>query len=271
MSAIKSILLHLDASPRGAVRLRLAAELAERHDSAVTAAYAATPTAMVTTSAIGEGSGIFLAAANHVDEEYKRKARAIFDDTQAGPRVRWTELADGVPLPSFTQEALLHDLLVLGQYDLSDAGGRIVPTDFAEAVVIDSGKPAIIVPYAGDFAQIGRTVLVAWKRSREAARALAAALPLLRAAQRVHVAAWGENPRDIEQLLHRHGIDPTFHAEPAVNGDTAGALILSRAADLGADLLVMGCYGHSRMRELVLGGASRTVMDSMTLPVLMVH
>jgi nucleotide-binding universal stress UspA family protein len=257
MSEIKSILLHLDASARSAARLRLAAELAERHEATVTAAYAATPAAMVAASAIGEGSGIFLAAANKLDEEYKRTARQIFDDAQAGPRVSWAELADGMPRPTFVQEAFTHDLLVLGQYDRSDSGGRIVPADFAESVVIESGKPAIVVPCFGDFAQIGRTVLVAWKRTREAARALAAALPLLRTAQRVHVAAWGDEPRDIERLLLRHGIAPTFHAEPAAKGDTVGEL--------------MGCYGHSRARELVLGGMSRTVMDSMTLPVLMAH
>lgn len=68
-----------------------------------------------------------------------------------------------------------------------------------------------------------------------------------------------------KRLLLRHGIDPTFHAEPAAKGDTVGELVLWHATDIGADLLVMGCYGHSRARELVLGGMSRTVMDSMTL------
>lgn len=78
------------------------------------------------------------------------------------------------------------------------------------------------------------------------------------------MAAWGDEPRDVEHLLLRHGIDPTFHAEPTAGGEI-GELILSRAADFS------GCYGHSRAPELVLGGASRTVMDSMTVPVLMAH
>jgi nucleotide-binding universal stress UspA family protein len=122
----------------------------------------------------------------------------------------------------------------------------------------------------GEFETLGRDVLVAWKPTPEAARAVQAALPLLHAARQVHVAAWGDDPREIERLLLLHGIDARYHREPAADAHV-GELLLSRAADLSADLLVMGCYGHSRTRELVLGGASRRVLQSMTLPVLMCH
>jgi len=96
------------------------------------------------------------------------------------------------------------------------------------------------------------------------------ALPLLQRAKQVHVAGWDSEPRDLEHLFYHHGIDAVFHREGKAPAHV-GEYMLSRAAELGADLLVMGCYGHSRARELVLGGASRTVLDSMTLPVLMVH
>jgi nucleotide-binding universal stress UspA family protein len=145
-----------------------------------------------------------------------------------------------------------------------------VPADFVEAVVIDSGRPAIVVPYAGTFGAIGETVLIAWKPTRESARAVSAALPLLQRAKQVHVAGWDSEPRDLEHFFYHHGIDAVFHREGQAPAHV-GEYMLSRAAELGADLLVMGCYGHSRARELVLGGASRTVLESMTLPVLMVH
>jgi len=271
MNTIKSILLHVDASARSATRLAVARELALRHDAAVTAIFAATPSALQTTQGLGEGSGLFLGAASELDAERLRHAREIFAAAQPGPRVSWVELGAAAVIPGFVREALFADLLVLGQYDRIDAAGRTVPADFAEAVIIDSGKPALVIPYAGEFPVVGGSVLVAWKPTREAARALAASLPLLQRAEEVHVCGWdGAEPREVEPFLSRHGIEPRLHTEGRLTAPI-GELMLSRAAELGADLLVMGCYGHGRARELVLGGASRTVLDSMTLPVLMAH
>lgn len=272
MLSIQSILLHLDASPRSVVRLRLAAALAARHGGAVSARFAASPSMLAGAPAFGEGGGMILEGLAEIDAAYRRQAHELFDAAQAGPRVNWDEPTDPNPLSGFVRQALTADLLILGQHDRSDSGGRIVPPDFVETVLIDSGKPAIVVPFAGDCQHIGRIALVAWKPTREAASALSAALPLLRAAEQVHVAAWGDDPQEPERFLLRHGIKPGFHREAAAGADAGiGELMLSLAADLDADLLVMGCYGHSRTREFVLGGASRTVLDSMTLPVLMAH
>lgn len=271
MNDFKSLLLHLDASPHSALRLRLAAELAARHDAVVDAAFAATPMAVVTAVAMGEASAVMLAAATQVDEQRRLQARKTFDEAHAGPRVHWTELEGDMPLPAFVDAAFTRDLLVLGQDDRADPGGRIVPEGFAQRVIAESGKPAIVVPRAGDFERTGRTVLVAWKRTRESARALAASLPLLAAAQHVHVASWGGEPRDVERMLARHGITALYHHEPATHNEAVGDRMLSLAADFGVDLLVMGLYGHSRAREWVLGGASRSVLASMTMPVLMAH
>jgi nucleotide-binding universal stress UspA family protein len=270
MNEIKSILLHLDASPHSTVRLALARQLASSHDASVTAMFAATPAAMSVMGSVGDAAGLFAVAAAELDEDRRRRARALFDAAQAGARVSWAELASAAVVPAFVRASWQSDLVVLGQYARGDADAGIVPADFAEAVIIGSGKPAIVVPCVGDFNRVGNTVLVAWKPVREAARAVDASLPLLRAATAVHVAAWDAEPREIERLLLRHGIEATYHSEAAAQSDI-GDRILSRAADLGADLLVMGCYGHSRARELVLGGASRTVLNSMPLPVLMAH
>ncbi|MFZ2650761.1 MAG: universal stress protein, partial [Burkholderiaceae bacterium] len=173
---------------------------------------------------------------------------------------------------------LVADLLVLGQRaEPGEAPAGVTP-DFNESVLFASGKPALLIPsiYKGE--PIGRVVLVAWKPTREAARALSAAMPFLRRAQKVHVAVWGEPGSDamqgpapdVEASLRRHGVTAVLHRD-AANPSEVGELLLSRAADLGADLLVMGCYGHSRAREWALGGASRSVLQAMTVPVLMSH
>ncbi len=270
MTAIKSILLHVDASPRSATRQALAAQLAERFDAAVSACYVATPAVLASGIAMADASGLFAAQLADLDEENKRRAQAIFDAAGTGPRVRWNDLSKDMPTAGFIRQALAHDLLVLGQFDRNDAGAGIVPADFVESVIVGSGRPVIVVPSAGNFETLGRDVLVAWKPTPEAARAVQAALPLLRAARQVHVAGWGDDPSEIERLLLLHGIDARYHREAGADAHV-GELLLSYAADLSADLLVMGCYGHSRTRELVLGGASRQVMQSMTLPVLMCH
>ena len=142
MSAFKSILVHMDASARSIVRLRLAETLASRHDATLSAAYAATPAAMGGVLAWGEGSSVLAAAAAEIDADNLRHARASFDQAGLGWRAEWRELTADVPMRAFTRAALTADLLVLGQYDRSDPGGRIVPSDFAESVVSGSGKPA---------------------------------------------------------------------------------------------------------------------------------
>jgi nucleotide-binding universal stress UspA family protein len=269
MAAIKSILLHLDPTPGCTSRLAVAGQLAAQHDATVSALFAVVRSALQTPQLLDEG-GAVRSAARDLDAERLRRAREMFDAARLGARVKWAEIDVLDVIPGFVRRALAADLLVLGQCNQAQPGTDGVPTDFAESVIIASGRPAIVVPYIGRFAEIGRRVLVAWKATAESARALAAALPLLERADRVHVASWGEDPRMLEGLLRLHGVDAQFHREgPA--GAELGEYLLSRAAELEADLLVMGCYGHSRARELVLGGASRTVLDSMTLPVLMAH
>jgi nucleotide-binding universal stress UspA family protein len=121
-------------------------------------------------------------------------------------------------------------------------------------------------------------VLLAWNASREATRATTDALPFLKAADKVVVApvkpdraAHGEAPgTDIGLYLSRHGVRVEVAAIQGTDLD-AGNALLSRAADLSIDLIVMGGYGHSRMSELILGGVTRTMLESMTVPVLMSH
>jgi len=153
--------------------------------------------------------------------------------------------------------------------------GEVDPNHRMRAMDVFSGRPALILPYAGSASVTPSTVLIAWKSTRECARALTAALPFLQGATRVHlVDADGDETQpargDVREYLRLHGIAKVKeHAK--LSERRAGEDLLSCAADCGAEMMVMGCYGHSRARELVLGGATRTVLESMTLPVLMAH
>jgi nucleotide-binding universal stress UspA family protein len=146
-----------------------------------------------------------------------------------------------------------------------------------EAVLFGSGRPVLFVPH-GQVAQAQlRTILIAWDESATVARAIGDALPLLRMADHVELvtvaeARSGQSDNPSTRMIHhlaRHGIAANVMTLPFAGGVTD--TLLSQAADIGADLLVMGGYGHSRLRELVLGGTTRTMLASMTVPTLMAH
>jgi nucleotide-binding universal stress UspA family protein len=273
MNPIQSILVHVDAGPHGSSRLRTARALGGQLGASVTAVYAVTPAyvdlSLVFTAGLAVNSDLL-----DLDESRLAAARKLVADACADPgvQIEWREAREA-PEREFMRQALYADLLVLGQYQGNhhEIG---VPADFAQWVVIASGKPALVVPRTEMHQPSFDTALVAWKESREAARALSAALPLLCKAGSVHVAvdsAVSDTHRALlKQFLQRHGVEPQFRtlASPAAQ---AGDALLSMAAEVGADLMVMGCYGHSRGRELMLGGATRTVVNSMTVPVLMAH
>ncbi|NML17129.1 universal stress protein [Azohydromonas caseinilytica] len=271
MNQVASILLHIDASARCRMRLEVARALARRLDAMVTALYASVPQPANSPSEFFVEGSWLMPDLSAFDARCRAQARSLVDAAQDGPRLHWAEVPQGQGLlRQVVREAWVHDLVVLGQRNDGDPAAAGVPTDFVESVVVGSGKPVLVVPSSGHFADVGHRVLVAWKPTREAARALSSALPLLQPDASVHVVAWGCDPAEVRPLLLRHGIQADYSQE-ATDGDRVGEYLLSRAADLDADLLVMGCYGHARARELLLGGVTRTVLRSMTLPVLMAH
>jgi nucleotide-binding universal stress UspA family protein len=152
--------------------------------------------------------------------------------------------------------------------------------DIAERLVTGSGRPVLVVPNEGPQSRIGTKVLVAWNGRREAARAAFDALPLLTRAAEVGVVwvnpqAEGQTAQDIPAAdictaLARHNVKCEATQTMRPHADV-GRTLLAYAEESGADLLVMGCYGHSRLREFVLGGASEHVLAHMRLPVLMSH
>jgi nucleotide-binding universal stress UspA family protein len=278
---LKDILLHVDSSPASQGRLRLACGIARRHAAHLVALYCIEPPSMVAFSPWGDPGFTDFPAVEQIKEQFRTAAFRAMGPVEAAFRTQ-TERADistewrvaeGVGAVPLIQQARCADLTVLGQADLERASGWR-----PEEVVLASGRPALLVPAVGDFEVIGRRVLIAWNASREAARALGDALPLLANAQAVTVLSiglkdmLGNERRGAEVVRHlaRHRINATAAASTAEEVDV-GDVILSRAADHAADLIVMGAYGHSRTREWLLGGVTRHLLRHMTVPVLMAH
>jgi nucleotide-binding universal stress UspA family protein len=166
------------------------------------------------------------------------------------------------------------DLIVASQ---ADPEWDLSPVlEFPERLVMESGRPVLVVPYTGRYEAVGRKPALAWAPRREAARAAFDAMPFLAAAALVHVLSFDEQTggawpdSSIMAMLARHGVEATGRRE-YVRDTSIGEELLSAIADLGADLLVMGAYGHSRLREFVFGGATRHVMRHMTVPTLLSH
>ena len=278
--SLKQVLVHLDPSVAAAQRLGLARQLAGQHGAALSALYATTP--VLVGFPYAPGMGPAMASLTEVDDEQRQRTRKMFDESlhAPGPGASWSETSEVPAAGAFAQQAFYADLLVLGQRNSTDVLAAGVPADFPESVMVASGRPALVVPWVACPSVVGETVAIAWKETREAARAVTAALPILQRARQVHVISWeGKDEQasavqgaglDLDGYLRLHGVKPVWHrggAEP----DRLGEMLLSRVFDLGADLLVMGCYGHSRAREWILGGTTRSILASMTLPVLMVH
>ena len=275
---MKSILVHVDASPRSAVRLELALALAQAHSAELTAFYGVMPAMLAMPWAAEPVNPSFGSLADETDRRQHERARAAFERLGGADKARWVAAAeqDGGRLPwHLARRALTSDLLVLGQYDADDREAGALPPDLVPAAIVDSGKPTLVVPSAGDFDAAPRSVLLAWKPTREAARAAAATLPWLTRAREIHIAAGEEAGEpvsfdDIAHWMQLHGVAGKIERH-GLGDINPGEALLSLAADVDAGLLAMGCYGHSRAREWVLGGVTRTILRSMTVPTLMAH
>jgi len=272
--AIRSILLHVDATPASIARLAFTRTLADRHGAGVTALFGVRPHASRAAFAYSAGAALRAAADEGVPHEYERsRLRALL--AEHSPECAWCEVAGDSVRHAFLAEAIYADLLVLGPPSGLDDDGA-APHGFVESVILESGTPAIVVPYPDRQETIGERVVLAWNGSVAAARALKAALPIMRTAASVHVATWGVKPAvapfsrlDVRTWLRRHDIEAELHASSSAAhvADDLSAL----AIDLQADLVVMGCYGHSRIREEVFGGVTRALLARLPAPILMAH
>jgi len=275
---LKNLLVHLDDSPACAGRLAVAIDLAQAYEAHLIGLHVAVDP-VLPGGVRGEIPVRFLAALEEQTEERAQAVMARFAEAVEKNGLTADSRAVRGAAVQVAEIVSLHaryaDLVVLGQPDPDSA--RDVDGHLAENVIMSSGRPALVVPYIGAGKSLGRRVLVAWDAGREAARAVNDALPFLRRADKVSVLVIsphnGHGPEpgaDIALHLARHGVRAEAQHLSAGDLSVANAL-LARLVDLDIDLLVMGAYGHSRLREWVLGGVTREIFQQMTVPVLMSH
>ena len=283
---IKDILVHLDGSPRSALRQRLACEIAGRHSAHLVglyvielpspALYWGDPSGFVDARLIEDVTDKMRetarAEASRVEESFREALRREQIEGE------W-RLVEDVVSETVALHARYVDLAVVGQPDPQESAissASHVPA----STLLSSGRPVLIIPYIGEVKTLATSVLVGWKSTRESARAVNDALPLLRQARSVTVLAInpeqgigddGDVPAaDIALHLARHGVNASA-AHTVATEISEGDALLNYADDIGADLIVAGGYGHSRMRELVFGGVTRTLLATMTVPVFLSH
>ena len=287
MSTIKTILAPVSDAASAPAPLEAAFRLADLCAAHVTVLHVmADPTTAV--PLVGEGmSGAMveemLKAAEKQARETADGTRAAFEEVRArhgivlrerppadGLSTQWVEVV-GQEEDVIARRGRLHDLVVMGH---AGAGRDEVSSGQGlNAALLDSGKALLLAPAAMP-ATFGKRVVIAWNGSAESSRAVAAALPLLERADEVAVLTVNEQNAemggiDLVDFLGWHGIAATHQDIPA--GGNAGIALLESCRMATADLLVMGAYTHSRLRQLILGGVTRHVMHKAEIPVLLSH
>ena len=297
MTTLRDIVVVLDGSASSEMRLTVAVVLAQQHGAHLTgfsamdlllpARPAVQPRDNPQVDTLPASKLMYWGAVlPHDYPEADTQAAEAAERIEAAfrERLRSTDLhgdwqvASGKVSETVVCQARHADLVILGQVDPAHpppAGRQLV-----EDVLMTSGRPILVVPYIGGFDTFGTNILVGWNNSREAARAINDAIPLLAKAASVTILEAnpiGRKPAiddaasaDITRHLTRHGISAKT-ARTALASISASDALLSYAADISADLLVVGGYGHSRLRERILGGVTRELLQHMTLPVLMSH
>lgn len=282
MMGYQTILVLIEEGADSRSRVRIATDLARGFAARVTGVYLANAPE-ITPSVAALLPDEIVARYLHGSGDAQYAAEQAFREAAASggcEDIEWRAPA-GPPIDAAVAHGRCADLIVLGQPQ-SGKAASFFTEQLVATVLMETARPLLLVPYVGAPASVGRNVLLAWDGGREAARALADAMPLLRRAGRVTVScldpgasARGADAIGRERLvgyLRRHGITAEIdYANLGADDIPVGDWLLSRVADLGGDLIVMGGYGHSRWREQVLGGATRTLLSTMTVPVLMAH
>ncbi len=280
--AYKTVLVHVDQSKHLEARVNIAAKIAMTENAHLIGAAMTGISRFIRDTTIANPMDPAMGPALDKLRDRANTALAAYESMvqKTGVNSYEKHLVDDEAAGGISLQARYCDLTILGQED-PDEPSPALTSGFPEFVALSSGSPTLIVPSAGRFDTLGERVLVAWNASSEAMHAVRGALPLLRRAKNVDVVVYnaatridvyGDEPgADIALFLARHGVTVNVRQEEIGSEIDVGNALLSQAATLGSDLLVMGCYGHSRFREMLLGGATRVILESMTLPVLMAH
>ncbi|MGE0423492.1 MAG: universal stress protein [Reyranellaceae bacterium] len=282
----KTIVVHVDDHAESAPRIRLALELAKACKARLIGLAVMPRPQMPADIGVMAGSADVLAIQETTNKERLTVARRLFEQTVRGAGVEAEYhgvVADAAG--AMNDELRYADIGVVGQRDPEQTIGDMYAT-LPESVAMESRRPVVVVPHIGYAGPVGRKVLLAWNDSPESMRAATEAMPLLQAAEKVTLLVIDAHKRDVEidaangqddppgsraaGWLARHGVNAEVINDVS-DGLDVGSIILSRVSDLGIDLVVMGIYGHSKLRETFFGGASRTMLGHMTVPTLIAH
>ncbi len=263
--SLKTILVHLDHTVRSTQRLDLAIALASKHQAHLSGFFVTGNPEYNISATAGEFSAV--------------KMQALFQQktAQAGISADWIDgsKTDPLTIPN-VDKLILHtyyaDLVVVGQLE-TGSGSLGLPADFPERIAMFSGRPVLVIPRRGEFSSLGERVMVTWHGGRLSSRALHDAIPVLCKAQ--HVDLVMVNPagtflieaENLRSYLAHNAIVATWNRVVAEELST-GNVLLNQACDLGADLLVLGIFSHSRTGRIRLGPVGRHLLDFMTVPVL---
>ena len=277
-----SILVPLDGQPECVARTACVVALAKTMGSHVTGVAPTDVMDLRTSLRVASTAASLPALGREVLFEEASRAALAFDLAceLAGVSSRKALVEEGDMSNALRRRGRVNDLVVVTQVDPRARAGQAFGNTEIEAVLLASARPVIVLPYANAAKTLGTRVLVAWDDSHAAARAVADALPLLRRAQSVQVMQFNQpTPSDegglsvdlasVAEWLARHGVIARTQVETTTI--PVAETLLSRVADQGCDLIVMGAFGHARWRERILGGTTRGVLASMTVPVLMSH
>jgi nucleotide-binding universal stress UspA family protein len=286
---IKTILVSVTGYPSDAAALETAWLVARQFDSRIDAVHVRPDYGQIASRAIGpEVAGGMRAdeyfaefekevrsfawrAHRHVAEFSSKRGIAV-DSDAPGISLHWQE-REGDAIASLTKSARFHDLVVVGR---APEQSGLAPVQLG-GLLLGAGRPLMVAPEKAP-ENLAPTIAIAWKETREAAHAITAAMPLLEKAERIVVIGVHETGdseitgKSVERLgreLHRHGMN--VRSEVVAPEREAGDTLADAARAAGADLLVMGGYGHSRMREYMLGGATRDLLEAAPLAVFMCH
>lgn len=279
--SFKTILVGLNETERNDALLAQAAILARSFDAHIAGLYVI-PAVQLYPSTAFEAMPVIFEAHREYFQNQRDAVKAKFLDCLRREGVRGDIAVVDSASPLISDATIEHgrvsDLILLSQVD--QTGNQGVELDFVDRVMMDVGRPVMVLPLKAKPVESFGIAIVGWNGRREAARAVFDSLPLLGLASEVRV-VWVDPQRDeqgpstiagseLAEALARHGIKAT--ADP-IGGNTqdAGIALLTKAFDTGADLLVMGGYGHARFREFILGGATREALRNTTVPVLFSH
>ncbi|MCG8595137.1 MAG: universal stress protein [Kiloniellales bacterium] len=287
---IAAILALIDGGPGGEGALVTATQLGRAFDAYVEALHVRvdpeTVIPVVAEGMSGAAIGQIMESTRQGAEQRAKEAKRIFADLAASESlpvipaeqepeagrftVAWTDVTGREAIETVVRGRLF-DLTVVPRPEDDSAAGSIATL---EAALFDSGRPLLVAPPSPPAAAPCHLAL-AWNGTREAARAVWSARPFFALAERISVITviqdgWEANPVELATYLARHGVAAETHLVKLGDAEV-GERLLASAGELGADLLAMGGYGHSRLRELVLGGATRSVLEQASLPVLMAH